>query len=512
MAYVRSAALTHPGRQRPNNEDFITFFEPIDQEVLRKSGCIYILADGVGGASKGERASQYAAQKILHDFYKFSEMPVEERLRTIIRQAGNDIYDYAEAQDNFMQMATTIVVAVVRNNTLQVAHVGDSRAYLVHEGQVIQLTRDHSTVGELMRDGLLTEDEAMHFDGRNPLSRSLGGQRDVPVDVSEPIKFSPGDKILLSSDGLTRYATRQNINDLLKQGEPEDVVYRMVDYANQSGGGDNVSVIIVEALDQVKAPPAARGQKPAPVDWETVPTISKDFIYKERKRFGNVTYARRKKTRKPAIVLAGICAVLLITAGLILGLSILNGNEPGISIDDSQISSDQSSPTLMEFINDQLETDLSPDVEPTPIEADLYAENSLAEANDVNGETQNPEPIDETIDPPMQDYAPEQTGWCEYTINLSILSETCSEQNKMGGCYGQYNPRSLDIDIQCVILCIFPDQHSLWTNDDDGVEYTTLIRPQPVPRRIGEGKLLWFPDITYRDCENAGGVFEVEDE
>ena len=160
------------------------------------------LDDGVGGASKGERASQYAAQKILHDFYKYSEIPVEERLRTIIRQAGNDIFDYAQSQDNFMQMATTIVVAVIRNGTLQVAHVGDSRAYLVHDGQVSQITRDHSTVGELMRDGLLNEEEAMHFDGRNPLSRSLGGQRDVPVDVTDPIPFIPGDQILLSSDGL----------------------------------------------------------------------------------------------------------------------------------------------------------------------------------------------------------------------------------------------------------------------------------------------------------------------
>ena len=524
MAYVRSAALTHPGRQRPNNEDFITFFEPIDQEVLRKSGCIYILADGVGGASKGERASQYAAQKILHDYYKFSEMPVETRLKTIIRQAGNDIYDYAESQDNFMQMATTIVVAVIRNNTLQVAHVGDSRAYLIHEEQVTQLTRDHSTVGELMRDGLLTEEEAMHFDGRNPLSRSLGGQRDVPVDVTEPIKFSPGNKILLSSDGLTRYATRTNINDLLKQGEPEDVVYRMIDYANQSGGGDNISVIIVEALDTAVAPSSPKGQKPTPVDWETIPTISKNFVYIDRKYRGKIAINPKKKMRKWAYPLMGIAAVLLITVGLILGLSILNGSDQDISIVDTPISTDQSIPTPMESINDQLITGSSTEEEPGLVQPDPEATNPAGEGDDLFGETPNPEPTGIPVDPqtPIQEYAPEQTGWCEYTIDFNNLDIECANY-VTHGCKDNFPSDTTwqNMDLFCLVMCKFPDQFNQWDKvliQEDCNQYAGRIDildsqfKGEEDRTLIHGWTLKFPDITFKDCENAGGVFEIENE
>ena len=517
MAYVRSAALTHPGRQRPNNEDFITFFEPIDQEVLRKSGCIYILADGVGGASKGERASQYAAQKILHDYYKFSEMPVETRLKTIIRQAGNDIYDYAESQDNFMQMATTIVVAVIRNNTLQVAHVGDSRAYLIHEEQVTQLTRDHSTIGELMRDGLLTEEEAMHFDGRNPLSRSLGGQRDVPVDVTEPIKFSPGNKILLSSDGLTRYATRTNINDLLKQGEPEDVVYRMIDYANQSGGGDNISVIIVEALDTAVAPSSPKGQKPTPVDWETIPTISKNFVYIDKKHRGKIAINRKKKVRKWAYALAGIGAVLLITVGLILGLSILNGSDQGISIVDTQISTDQSIPTPMESINDQLETGSSTEEEPGMVVPDLEEINPEGEKDDLFGGIPNPEPTGTPVVPQILDYAPEQTGWCTYQINFNNLNLDCAGIDNIH-CRDKYpaDTTTKQFSLYCLILCKLPSKFSQLDNNIQNYAEKIIsldyVYDPYTYEVIEHGWTLKFPDITFKDCVNAGGVFEVENE
>jgi protein phosphatase len=285
MIFPHSAAQTHPGRKRPNNEDYITFFEPVDEKELRLSGCIYILADGVGGASLGEHASQFAAQKILYEYYQHPDISPAQRLKKIIRQAGNEIFDFAEGQDHFMRMATTIVVAVIRNEKLQIAHVGDSRAYLIRDGNVIQLTRDHSTVGELVRDGLLSEEESMHFNGRNLLSRSLGGQPDVQVDVTEEIWLSPGDKILLTSDGFSRYATREQINKLLTDESPDVVVNKLIDFANEKGGLDNISIILVNAIqkdDIGKTIPT--GQKPVPVNWDSFPTEPSVYDYTGSKK------------------------------------------------------------------------------------------------------------------------------------------------------------------------------------------------------------------------------------
>ncbi len=519
MANVRSAALTHPGRQRPNNEDFITFFEPIDPDVLQKSGSIYILADGVGGASKGERASQYAAQKILHDYYKYAEIPVDDRLRTIIRQAGNDIFDYAQSQDNYMQMATTVVVAVVRDSTLQVAHVGDSRAYLIHDGQVVQLTRDHTTVGEMMRDGLLNEEEAMHFDGRNPLSRSLGGQRDVPVDVTEPIQFIQGDKILLSSDGLTRYATRKNINDLLNQGEPDDVVYRMIDYANQSGGADNVSVIIVEAVDKAGAPTAPKGQKPIPVDWETIPTLPQNFVYREKSQRKKTTYARKKQPVKLPYLLAGFGIVLLILTGLFVANQLMTRFFSPTSDEDESIivEETQSTPDVIQTDPGLVVTEVL-NITSTSTNSDLLASPTAGEGLLVTEEIST-EPTTEleivVTESPLitPTFGTDQTGWCIYTVNFTKLNEQCIEHNAVGGCKNSYpiDPSWKNMDIICLIKCKFPQKYNQWTNIEiEGVDYLMTIIPENTSRSIEHGEILKFPGITRNNCESAGGLFEPD--
>lgn len=146
MFQIFSAPLSDPGRKRRNNEDWTAQFEPPTFEERLQSGCLYIVADGVGGAAKGERASQYAAQKVLYDYYHHLELPPAERLRMAMRQAGNEIYQYAEEQGEG-RMATTMVAAVILGDKLIVANVGDSRAYLYRDGTTHQITRDHSLVG-----------------------------------------------------------------------------------------------------------------------------------------------------------------------------------------------------------------------------------------------------------------------------------------------------------------------------------------------------------------------------
>jgi PPM family protein phosphatase len=399
MIFARSAALTHPGRKRPKNEDYVTYFEPVDEEELRQSGYIYILADGVGGASKGERASQFAAQKILHDYYQYPEMLPEQRLKMIIRRAGNEIFEFAEQQENFMRMATTVVVAIIRNGYLRVAHVGDSRAYLIQDGQISLLTRDHSTIGEMMRDGLLTEEEAMHYNGRNLLSRSLGGQLDVKVDVTKEIKFNPGDKLLLVSDGLSRYATQDQILDLLTEDPPEIVVTNMVDYANQQGGVDNVSIILVEGLqeqDLTRAMPM--GQQPEPVDWETLPTEPSIYTYRK---------AKRTKLKKQHFIFGLGLILILVVAGIVLtrkGIIDFFSPEPTLA------------PFAVEISANQTRAVLNRDSEERPI---LNATEALADSEFPSPETtQAPKSETDVTDTPT--ITPTVTP--HVIINASLLN------------------------------------------------------------------------------------------
>jgi protein phosphatase len=269
---INSASLTDVGIKRQNNEDYVAFFEPQDATALVQSGCLYIVADGVGGAAKGERASQFAAQSVLYDYYRNASQPVGERLSLAMRQANAQIYHFAE-QGQEGRMATTMVAAVIRNNTLAIANVGDSRAYLLRDGAATQITHDHSMVGEMVREGVMTEAEAQHSSMKNRLLRSLGGESDVHVDLYPEISLLPGDKIILCSDGLTSYALGEDILRLSEGGSPSEIVSRMVKFARNGGGADNISVIAVLIGEEDDSPTLTwRGQKPAPVDWNDIPT------------------------------------------------------------------------------------------------------------------------------------------------------------------------------------------------------------------------------------------------
>ena len=274
---LTAVAETHPGRKRANNEDYVAFFEPTTEEDLRSSGALYIVADGVGGAAKGERASQFAAQKVLYEYYRRTTTPPPERLAQVMQEAGNEIYRYSQEQGRFTRMATTMVAAAFVGRKLVIANVGDSRAYLLRGGRVRQITRDHNLVGEMMREGLLTEEEALHSSVKNRLTRSLGGEPDPKVDLFE-VALQPGDRIVLCSDGLTRYALQEDIVRMAGHGKPQEVVQRLIDFANWRGGADNISVIVVDVgpavTPQQWVQQKARTQQPAlaAVDLDTIVT------------------------------------------------------------------------------------------------------------------------------------------------------------------------------------------------------------------------------------------------
>lgn len=287
---IQSASLSDRGR-RANNEDFAAFFEPEDFEELKERGCLYIVADGVGGAAQGERASQFAAQKVLYEYYQPSSLQPPEHLRDIMERVNGDIHAYA--LDNHTRMATTMVAAIVREGMLHVANVGDSRAYLIRGGIVTQINRDHSIVGEMMAHGEMTEAEAMASKIKNRLTRSIGGEPEVTVDVYPPIQLKNGDKILLCSDGLTRYALREDIAKMTAQGTNEEIVQRLIQFANENGGADNISVVFASYQSTSEsAPTLLHIARPKPVDLDVLVTQP-----------GELTKIRPKK-RQPMLTIA----------------------------------------------------------------------------------------------------------------------------------------------------------------------------------------------------------------
>ncbi len=225
MLKIKTHFRTNPGLKRTNNEDAVGAFEPKDDHQLRRSGRIFVVADGMGGHQMGEKASAYSVETLLKTYYESPEIPPEKRLRDIIGQINEYLLTFA--RENLYageKIGTTIVAAVIRNETLQIAHVGDSRAYLIRNGEIRQLTTDHSFVNELIRSRAITEAEAQKSPYRNRLLRSVGGSdAKLEVDVTEPIPLQAGDMLLLCTDGLTQYANSQDILAATSNKGPREI-------------------------------------------------------------------------------------------------------------------------------------------------------------------------------------------------------------------------------------------------------------------------------------------------
>jgi len=204
----------------------------------------------VGGAEAGEYASQYAAEKVIFEYFKQTSLPCGERLITAIQLANRDIFTHALDNAPEGGMATTLVAALLLNDKLYIANVGDSRAYLLNKNGIKQISSDHNLVGEMVSQGVMSEEAARNSNTKNQLTRCIGGELDVKVDLFGPLPIKKGDRILLCTDGLTRYATQGDLIGLAGSGKLADDVIRMVTFAIDSGGEDNVSMILIEAVEK----------------------------------------------------------------------------------------------------------------------------------------------------------------------------------------------------------------------------------------------------------------------
>jgi PPM family protein phosphatase len=233
----RAAGLTDTGRRRIQNEDAFVCEPPL-----------FAVADGMGGAQAGELASSLAAAAIEE---RAAGLSGEAAVAALVREANGRIFEHALTNPAAAGMGTTTTLALVdeRAETLTLGHVGDSRAYLFRDGALEQITTDHSLVGELIRSGRLTEEEAAVHPHRSVITRALGTDSTVQVDT-QTIPIAIGDVILLCSDGLTTMLPATRIAELaVEDASPDALCERLVEAANRAGGEDNITVVAFELTE-----------------------------------------------------------------------------------------------------------------------------------------------------------------------------------------------------------------------------------------------------------------------
>lgn len=228
-------AKTDKGLIRKNNED--AFY--VDAEKG-----IFIIADGMGGHNAGEVASQMAVEEIKK-YLNTQENKFSQILKQAIIEANKAIYEKAKKDPNLKGMGTTIVVLIVNNKNLHIAHVGDSRAYILTKEGLKQITEDHSLVNEWVKEGKITLDEARFHPMGNVITRALGVEKEVEVEINTiPYQDEP---ILLCTDGLTDMLEDKEIEEIIKNNpDPEQACEALIKEANEKGGKDNVTVILIK--------------------------------------------------------------------------------------------------------------------------------------------------------------------------------------------------------------------------------------------------------------------------
>lgn len=234
---------TDTGIVRKTNQDSFDF------GIINKSFAWAVVCDGVGGTNSGDVASRLAAEvvrKKINDAYTddISDGIMKELLTNCIEFASFEIFNKSKEKEEYFGMSTTIVLVAVLNDTIHIAHVGDSRAYLVLKDSIKQLTVDHSMVQELVKKGEITTEEAKIHPKKNIITRSLGAQSNIEVDYVQQ-NFPSDSAILVCTDGLSNYIEKQEILEIFKNLDKEQLAQALINYANEMGGNDNITALVI---------------------------------------------------------------------------------------------------------------------------------------------------------------------------------------------------------------------------------------------------------------------------
>jgi len=236
---MKYAYITDVGKKRTNNEDALFVCNKNDEAN------VYIVADGMGGHNAGEVASNNVI-KIVSSLLCEKDNITPEYIIKAIQTANNEIYEMSKSKEELRGMGTTIVIAIVGKEQMTIAHVGDSRAYLLTKNGIQRLTTDHSWVQELIDTGALSQSEAKDHPHKNVITRAIGIGKDVKVDVLQR-NWEVGEKLLLCTDGLNTHLEDDEIYEIVnKNSNIEIAASELVNFANNRGGSDNITVVLVE--------------------------------------------------------------------------------------------------------------------------------------------------------------------------------------------------------------------------------------------------------------------------
>jgi serine/threonine protein phosphatase PrpC len=249
---VRAVLRTDVGLVRSENQDFGTYTTASEENASHPGGRLLIVADGMGGHRGGATASRLAGETVKMQYLDSETTDIPTALRESLARANARIFSEAQSNPELRGMGTTTSVLAIRDHHGWLAHVGDSRIYLVRGGQIKQLTDDHSLVATMVREGLLTSQEAETHPRRNVLQRSMGVAEDVEIDVRGPFELREGDTFILCSDGLHGVVKEHELQEIAA-GTIEEAADEFLRRALERGAPDNVTVIVarVEAADEI---------------------------------------------------------------------------------------------------------------------------------------------------------------------------------------------------------------------------------------------------------------------
>jgi serine/threonine protein phosphatase PrpC len=306
----RVAAVTDPGRTRRHNEDSYVIEPPL-----------FAIADGMGGAQAGEVASRLATAALKEGR---PDAGGEERISDLIQEANRRVYDRSSSDPNTSGMGTTITVALVEDDHVSFGHVGDSRAYLIRDAEMEQLTEDHSLVNELLKTGKLSREEAETHPQRSVITRALGTDPDVDVDTFS-VQTATGDLFLLCSDGLTDMVSEESILDVVERnrGDIDAALRALVKEANRGGGQDNITVVAFEIADGAALSDGDTREQALPVgddedtldETDAVPAVDTAVVSVDEIQAESKAVRRRRRRRR---ILAWLVILLLIAAVAVL--------------------------------------------------------------------------------------------------------------------------------------------------------------------------------------------------
>jgi PPM family protein phosphatase len=239
---LQVGAATDPGLVRPKNEDYHRYEIPDDPVLVRARGNLFVVADGVGGMGGGAVASAEAVHAVLQEYYLNPRGDAGRHLRRAVQQANLHVYNMRVGHPNFSGMQTTLTALAIRQDSYWVGHVGDSKAFLLRDGTLRQLTHDHTVVEEMRQLGLLDQRRVHQHPHRHLLTRTIGGEPIVAVDLRRGHAQS-GDCFILATDGIFEHLAPEDVQVQFENSPPDRAAATCVAEATRRGGYDNLTVL-----------------------------------------------------------------------------------------------------------------------------------------------------------------------------------------------------------------------------------------------------------------------------